>query len=276
MQHIEDVFQGSEGVALYAQSWLPEGEAAADIVILHGFGEHSNRYGYVAKFLTREGFAVHSFDLRGHGKSQGRRGDVTAWDVYRQDIVLFLQKLTEKAPGRKIFLYGHSMGGLLALDYVLHGANHVGGLIASGPLLEQARLSPVMVALSRLLLYVAPSMNVDVGLDATSISRDQDVVTAYVEDPLVHSKATPRMGHALEQTIDWCQEHAGELNVPIYVVYGEDDRLVPPRGTEAFYTKLEYADREKYIVPAGYHEPHNDLDKQDVMERIAAWLRAHL
>lgn len=276
MQHFEGVLEGSEGTALYTQSWQPDGDALADVVILHGFGEHSSRYEHVAAFLVDKGYGVHSFDLRGHGKSQGRRGDVPGWDVYRKDVMLFVERLEKENEDRRIFLYGHSMGGLMLLDYALRGSNHISGLIASGPLLAQAQVSPVMVALSRVLLKVAPAMTVDVGLDATSISRDPDVVTAYAEDPLVHSKATPRMGHALEETIAWCQEHARDLQLPIYVVYGADDCLVPPEGTEAFYGKIEYEDREKYIVPHGYHEPHNDLDKQDVMARIAAWLQAHL
>jgi len=274
MRNHHSTFPGEGGIELYMQSWLPEGEPLADVAILHGFGEYSDRYGGVAEALVHIGCGVHAFDLRGHGRSPGKRGDIPSRASTRMDVDAFIHEIAAQNGGRKLFLYGHSYGSLIAIDYVLHGGTGVSGLIASGPLLAQAEVSPLLVWLSKFIVRIYPAFSMDIGLDATSLSRDPEIVRAYQDDPLVHSLATARFGAAVEETIAWCQEHAAEMELPIFVVYGEKDRLVPPEGTERFYNNMHASDRSLYVVPEGFHEPHNDLDKDAVLAEIGAWIRA--
>ncbi|MBN2554300.1 MAG: lysophospholipase [Anaerolineales bacterium] len=274
MHNHHGTFTGEGGIELYMQSWLPEVEPLADVAILHGFGEYSDRYRGVAEALVRIGCAVHAFDLRGHGRSPGKRGDIPSLASSRMDVDAFIQAIAMQNGGRKLFLYGHSYGGLIAIDYVLQGATSVSGLIASGPLLAQAEVSPLLVWLSKIIVRIYPAFSMNIGLDATSLSRDPEIVRAYQDDPLVHSLATARFGASVEQMITWCQEHATEMKLPIFVVYGEKDGLVPPEGTKRFYNNMQSSDRTLYVVPEGFHEPHNDLEKDAVLDRIGAWIKA--
>ena len=208
MNHSENTFSGFKGLKLYYQCWRPEGEPRTTLAIVHGFGEHSGRYGNVVDWFVPKGYAVYAFDLRGHGRSPGPRGYVSRWAVFREDVKAFLELVHEQEPGQAVFLLGHSMGGLIVLEYALHYPEGLTGVIASGPLLAQANMSPSLVTLSKILSGVLPWLTLDTKLDATSISRDPAVVETYVNDPLVHSLGTPRLGTELTRAIEWTQAHA--------------------------------------------------------------------
>ncbi len=276
MQHFEGNFSGATNTQLFYQRWRPDGAPHATLAIVHGFGEHSARYMNVVNALVPRGYAVSGFDLRGHGRSPGQRGYINAWAEYREDTAAFLKLVTEQEPSRPLFLMGHSMGGLIALEYGLHRPEGLRGVIASAPLLAQPGISPVLLTLSRILSRVYPTFSLNTGLDATAISRDPNVVKAYTEDSLVHSLGTPRLGTEITAAQNWVLAHAAELRVPLLVFFGTADRLAPPEGTRRFYDRVTVADKQKIEYEGAFHETHNDIIADQVMANLTRWLDAHL
>jgi len=272
----EGFFQGVGDVQLYYQYWWPEKDARAILVIVHGFGEHSNRYTNVVNHLTSCSYGLYGFDIRGHGRSSGQRGHINDWGEYQGDLRAFLQMIIKQESDRPLFLLGHSMGGLIVLDYILRHPEGLRGAIISGALIKPTVNKPWRMTLARLVSRVLPRASFSVGLDKSVLSRDSEVIKAYDEDPLVHGVATARWGTELFATIEWVKTHADEVRIPILMVHGEADRLNSSEGTCRFYEKVAFPDRELRIYPGGYHEPHNDLDHERVIRDFEKWLRRHL
>ena len=276
MEHSESTFSGFGGLELYYQCWRPEGEPTAALAVVHGFGEHSGRYDNVVGWFVPQGYAVHAFDLRGHGRSPGPRGYVNEWAEFREDVKSFLELVHEQEPGRPVVLLGHSMGGLIVLESVLHHPGGLAGVIASGPTLAQVGVSPLLMTLSKVLSGILPRLALNTKLDATTISRDPAVVEAYVNDPLVHSLGTPRLGTELTQAVEWTQAHAAEMRVPCLIVHGSADRLAPPEGSRVFYENIRLGDKERQAYEGYYHEVFNDVGKERVLADVGAWVERHL
>jgi alpha-beta hydrolase superfamily lysophospholipase len=272
MQHAEGTFRGCGDIQLIYQSWCPEGRPRAVLAITHGFGEHCGRYGNVVNALVPRGYAVYGFDLRGHGGSPGSRGHVSRWSEHREDTRAFVGMVAREEAGLPLFLMGHSLGGLIVLEYVLHEPDGLAGVIASGPLLGDTGVSPVLFALSRILSRVWPSFSMDTKLDATMISRDPAVVQAYRGDPLVHSIGSARMGTEMMTARLWTQTHAADLRLPFLMVQGSADRLTLPEAGRTFFERVSSSDKEYRLYADAYHEVHNDLCHEQELADIAAWL----
>jgi len=276
MDHLEGTFQGFGGLELYYQRWRPEGEPKAVLAIVHGFGEHSGRYDNVVNWLVPKGYAIYAFDLRGHGRSPGQRSYINRWAEYREDVRAFLTFVQEQEPGRPLFLMGHSMGGLIVLEYTLHYPEGLQGVIGSGPALAQTGVSPLLMALGRFLSRIWPRFTLETNLDATTISRDPAVVEAYVNDPLVHSVATARLGEEMSKAMAWVNDHAADLRVPLLILQGGADRLVSPEASRAFFERVASEDKTFHEYEGYYHEPHNDVGKERPLADLEAWLEEHL
>lgn len=273
MEHDEGSFAGSGGLELYHQWWRPDDQPRAALAIVHGFGEHSGRYQNVVDALVPRGYAVHGFDQRGYGRSQGQRGHIDAWSQFRGDVGAFLRAVGEQETAVPLFLMGHSMGGLIVLDYVLRHPEGLAGLIVSAPGLEPAGVArPWLVRVAKLMTRVWPSLSLTVGLNAKAVSRDQAVVDAYRGDPLCHVKGSVRWGTESLAVIEWIKAHPGDLRIPILIAHGGADRLALPAGSQAFFDAVTFPDKELKVYPGGYHEPHNDLDHQRVLGDYASWL----
>lgn len=276
MERREGTFAGAGGLELYYQCWRPEGRPRAALAIVHGFGEHSGRYMNVVNHLVPRGYAVYGFDHRGHGRSPGQRGYIGAWEEFREDVRAFLNMVGREEPGCPLFLMGHSLGGLIVLEYALHDPQGLAGVIASGPALASVGVSPVLMVLARLLSRLWGRFTMDTRLDATAISRNPTVVRAYQEDPLVHSVGTARLGAEMNTAMAWTQAHAADLRLPLLILHGGADRLAPPEGSRAFFEKVVFPDKERYEYEGGYHEPHNDTIYSQVLSDLEGWLEKHL
>lgn len=275
MEHNEGTFEGAGGLQLYHQCWRPEGGERATLALVHGFGEHSGRYGNVVDHFAPRGYAIHAFDLRGHGRSPGARGYVERWDTFRDDVRAFLALVRGHAPEAPLFLLGHSMGGLIVLEYVLRDPNGLAGVVASGPLLAQAGVSPILMMVSTLLSAVWPRLTLDVGLEATALSRDEAVIQAYVNDPLVHGQGTPRLGEEIKRAYEWTQAHAAEMRIPCLILHGSADRLAPPEASRVFYEHVTFEDKARRVYEGYYHEVFNDLGHERVLSDVEQWIAAH-
>jgi len=278
MEHYEGTLVGHGGMELFYQRWRPPTSLGvkAVLALVHGYGEHSGRYLNVAEWFVPKGYAVHAFDLRGCGRSPGQRGYVSSFADYRSDLQAFLSFVQQTEPDRPVFLVGHSQGGLLVLNYVLHRPPELAGIVASGPLLSQLPISPLLVAMAKLLSRLWPRFTLESGLDVTALSRDTAVVEAYVNDPLVCSKGTTRLAAEIMAAIDWTQAHAADLSLPCLIVHGGDDRLSLPEASQVFFENVTFDDKERYVYDGYYHEVFNDLGKERVLADVEAWLERHL
>ncbi len=276
MIHSQGSMQGVGGITLFTQTWQPDGDEKAILALVHGIGEHSDRYANLVEHLVPRGYAIHTFDLRGHGRSQGKRGYINSWDEYRQDIKLFLSETQKTHADKKLFLMGHSLGGLMVLNYALHHPQGLAGVIASAPALAQTGVSPWMLTLARLLSSIAPAMTIKTTLDASMISRIPAVVEAYRCDPLVHDLGTPRLGTELAATMQWTSTRAAEFHLPLLILHGADDRIVPASCSRAFFENAPSKIKKRLEYPGGYHEPHNDLQASQAVQDIGDWLDAML
>lgn len=276
MRSREGHFRTRDGLELFCQSWHPDASSKAVLAITHGHGEHCGRYRNVIGHFVPRGYTVYAYDLRGHGRSPGRRGSIRSWDNFRQDQASFLEFVSQREPGLPLFAYGHSLGGLIVLDHVLRSPEGLKGAIVSGPVLGPPGIPPILLSLSRLLSKAVPGLTMNTGLDATALSRDAAVVEAYRSDPLVHSKANARLGTELIDTAAWVQAHAGDLRLPLLIVQGELDRLCRPADTRRFVSQLSFPDVQHIEYPGGFHEPHNDIEFPRVMADLEAWLSRHL
>ena len=276
MEHSEGTFKGTGGMELFYQRWRPDEEPKATLAIVHGIGEHSGRYDNVVDILVPKRYAIYGFDHRGHGRSPGQRGHINAWAEFREDVRRFLEMVHNEEPDPPLFLMGHSLGGLIVLEYVLHHPEGLQGVVASAPGLSTEGLPAVLIALSKVLSRVWPSLSLATGLDAAGISRDPDVVETYKEDPLVHDKATPRLATEGPKAIRWTLDHAADLQIPLLIIHGTDDPIVPVEASRNFFDKVTVEDKEMREYEGFYHECHNDVGYEEPINDLADWLeRAH-
>ena len=277
MTYSRGTFEGASNVELFYQSWLPEQIARAVIVILHGGnGDHSDRYKNVVDYFVARNYAIYTFDQRGNGQSPGIRGHINHWDEFREDLARFLELVHREQPNLPIFLFSHSLGGVIVLDFSIRKPPGIKGIICSAPAIGHINVAPILWTIARILDRIWPTLSIATGLDLSKISRDVDVVQTTKDDPLVHGKATPRLAMQLNETVDWVHTHANKLAIPLLVLHGTEDELASIEGSRRFFHNVQYEDSEMKEYDGGYHELFNDTIKDEVFIDIEQWLARHL
>jgi alpha-beta hydrolase superfamily lysophospholipase len=271
IEHREGTFEGVREVQLYEQSWLPVGEPRGVLVIVHGLKDHSGNYRVIGERLAGQGFAVHAFDLRGHGRSAGVRVWVDTFDDYLDDLDRFMKRVRERHPGRPIFLFGHSMGGAIATLYTLTHHPDIRGLVLSGAALE-ANVSAATAGGTKLINALSPSAGV-FDLDLHNFSRDPSVISAALGDPLVYNKpAAARTARELLGALDRIQATMGELDVPLLAMHGGADVITPPSGSKSLVEHARSKDKTLKIYPGLFHDLLHEPEREQVMVDLSAWL----
>jgi alpha-beta hydrolase superfamily lysophospholipase len=262
------------GPTLAGVALVPPGEVRAAVAMIHGVGEHWRRYAGVHRALFDAGFAVAAADLRGVGRSPGARGHIDSWDDYRADAGAIVGLAASLAPGRPVFLFGHSMGGLIALDHALQRPQGLSGVVASGPALIPGGVRrPLLEAASRLLSRLAPRLSVDLGIDTSGISSDPAVVADYLADPLVHSKVTMRWGAEILRTMPATLAAAPRFALPLLLLHGADDPINAPAGSQAFRDACGHPDCTLKQYAGSRHEVHHDVARAAFERDLVRWLR---
>lgn len=273
MAHWQEGFLPThDGTQVYHQRWRPTGPAKAALVLIHGLGEHSSRYSNLVSALNTRAIAIYTMDNRGHGRTPGQRGFIQHWSDLREDVRSLIQLTAVNEPGLPIFLMGHSLGGLIAFEYALHYPAGLCGLILSAPGLSTEGISPMILKISSLLSRVWPTLSLPTGLKATAISRDPAVVEAYTNDALVHSITTPRLATEGVAAINDVVAHAPELKLPLLMLHGDADQIVPAQATRSVFNTISSSNKRYISYPGAYHEPHNDLGWQQVVQDIGDWI----
>ena len=269
---------GADGIRLSFRSWLPASERAV-VLIVHGLCEHSGRYAHVAAHLAALHYACYALDCRGHGQSGGRRAHVHRFDDYIADVAAMRAHLHSVHPGVPLVLLGHSQGGLIVLLAALTAPAGVAAFIATAPFLgiHPASLpSAALAAAGRVLSRTIPTLRLASGLDTSMLSRDPDVVAAYVADPLVTSKVSARWFTEIGAAHARALALAPTLTVPTLVMQAGADRLVDPGATRR-WVEAAPAGLVEYVEWDGfYHEILNEPEKAQVLARIETWLAARL
>jgi alpha-beta hydrolase superfamily lysophospholipase len=276
MDFTEEMIHSDDAVELYLRIWPSASDPQAAVIMTHGHGEHIGRYEHLAEALAGRGFQCFGYDLRGHGRSSGQKGYLESWADYHQDLISVLNRVLDEEAECPIFLYGHSLGGVVALEYCLQVSDGIRGVIASGPAIGKPNIPEILFVISRLLSRIYPTFTIATQLETAALSRIASVVRAYEEDPLVHDRGTARMGTELTATADWIQEHVADWSLPLLILHGEKDRLINPADSRRFYNNVPIEDKTYLELKDGYHEPHNDLEKEFVIQRIGDWIEAHL
>ena len=273
MKQFEWARAAGDGTQLHAQCWEPEGPPRAAVTLVHGFGEHCGRYRHVAAALTGAGYAVVTGDHRGHGKSGGLRGHTPSYEALLDDVDGLARAAAERFAGLPQFVYGHSMGGNVTLNYLLRRRPALDGAVVTSPWLRLAFEPPkLQVLLGRAMDRIYPALIQDTGLDTEGLSRDPAVGAAYIADPLVHSKISARMYAALYAAGLWALEHAAELRLPLLLMHGGADPITSAAASQEFAARAPGCTFKRW--DGLRHEMHNEPEQADVLAEIVGWLRA--
>jgi len=265
----------ADGTKLHVVDYLlPPGQARGSIVIMHGLGEHSGRYQHLATFLNGCGLSVRCYDHRGHGRSEGRRGDVINGDPMLQDAEIVIEDFSGRY-AEPPFLFGHSMGGLFAARYALSRLSPLRGLILSSPALA-LRMSPFEHKLLAVAERLFAWLGLPNGLDANIISHDPQLVAAYRADPLVHNKISARLLRSMLSSIAFCQQRAAEMTVPTLLQVAGDDQAIDPAGALQFSAHLPPELTQMRVYDSLFHEIFNEQNNAQVFDDLRDWLDTKL
>lgn len=264
-----------DGTRLHVVDYHPASPASGSVVILHGLGEHAGRYRHVAAFFVARGFAVRTYDHRGHGRSDGKCGDVSGNDTLLADAnaVMADWRAQPRTPAGPPLLLGHSMGGLFAARLATEGRTPLSGLVLSSPALALP-LNGAQKLLLKTLSVLAPGLTVSNGLKVRYLSHDAAVVDTYQADPLVHDRISARLLNAMLAAIAAAHQGAASLSMPVLLLVSGHDRLVDARGSRDFHARLQPALGRLIEYPSLYHELFNEADAAQVFGDLDDWLAA--
>ena len=270
MPHV--IIDALDGLKLHIRIWAPDEAPKAALCLVHGLGEHSGRYDRLAMRLKERGYAVFAIDLRGHGLSEGRRGHAKNYTVLMDDIFQLMETAKEQYPGTPVFLYGHSLGGNLVIHYALRRLPKLAGVIATSPLLRTAMRPPAWkIKLLKIAYRLLPIFSVSAGLDLDALSRDDRIVQAYREDPLVHDRVSARLALDMLRYGRWNMARAADFPCPLLLMHGSEDRITSARASREF--ALRVGDLCTFKLWKGFfHELHHDPEQDDVLTYVIDWI----
>jgi alpha-beta hydrolase superfamily lysophospholipase len=247
------------------------------VVITHGLGEYSGRYDHVAARMSAAGLRVYSWDLRGHGRSEGARGDAREYGMLMDDVAEVWALARAETGEVPMFLYAHSMGAQIVLNFAVRDAPDAAGMVITSPWLRLAFDPPAWkVALARLAAGVWPSFSQETEVRPDRLSRDMDFLKSMPDLDLTHHRMSARMYTLMMAGAARAEREATRLRYPMLLIHGAEDPVTSMEATKEFYQELRSADKDLVIVPEALHETHNDLCREEVLARVIEWLEEHL
>ena len=242
------------------------------IIITHGMGEHSMRYTEMSDFYTNEGYTVISFDIRGHGLSEGKRGHTPGFEFLMDDIERVYTQVKKDYPSLPIFLFGHSMGGNLVLNFLLRKPNSICGAIVTGAYLKLGFDPPKWkIILAKLSSSIWPTLSQPTELELDALSRNKEVIRKYENDELVHDRITSAFFINVHFAGQYVIDHANEIKTPLLVMHGMEDRLTSPKGSQEFASNSGENVHLK-MWDGLYHELHNEPEKNEIFHYEMQWM----
>ena len=242
------------------------------MLLVHGYAEHSGRYEEMAGWLAQRGCAVHAYDQRGHGRSQGVRCHVDRFEEFLDDLGVVLEAVRSDRPELPIHLIGHSMGGLVTLAFLATRKPRIASAVTSGAALSLGSVSPLRVALARAARRLLPRLALGSGLDPEGLSRDPEVVRRYLADPLIVRTMTTSLGAELLAAAPRTAALAGEVSSPLLMLHGEEDPLCSAEGSRAFHAGLRAPGGRLRVYPRLRHEIFNEPERESVWQDVWSWI----
>lgn len=264
----------SNATELQGYCWEPQNTKGV-VVLIHGMGEYAMRFeGSVVKYLLESNYAVLALDLYGHGNSKGKRGHCPSYNALLEAVDVLVNKAEDLFLSQPVYIYGHSLGANIAINYTLAHGHKIKGLVASSPFLRLAFDPPkIKISLGKALFKILPSLALASELDVNAISRDPLEVKRYVDDALIHDKVSPMFLFPVIEAGETALLKANELKTPSLVMHGTNDRLTDHKATVDFANQSSTT--ELKLFEGGFHELHHDLCKEEFIETILNWLNKH-
>lgn len=246
----------------------------AIVLIVHGLGEHQDRYIHVAEELNAAGFSCFTYDIRGHGISEGKRGYIPSYEQLLDDLNIIIDYLANKIEV-PVVLYGHSMGGNIVANFILRRKrDEIKAVIISSPWLKlKMKIQFLELLLGKIMSMIWPGFIRNSNLNPHFFSHDQEVVRQYIEDPKVHGKITPGLFFGHRKAGLWALEHAHQLDIPLLLMQSESDEIVSPAASQKFAEKTGATFK---LWEGMYHEPHNEVEKEKVLNLVVDWIKEQL
>ena len=265
--------QTKDQILLHVQKWNDNNNPSGTLFIIHGLGEHQGRYAHLVEYFINNDFLVYSFDQRGHGKSEGKRGHSPGLDYSLDD----LERVIQTIPHDNLFLYGHSFGGNVLLNFLLRKQpSFLKGAILSATWMKLVKKPNIIdLSLSMLMNGIYPSLTQNNKIDANDFSNDPKVCLQYKQDRLNHNRISVRLFSEFYPAGKWVLDNASKLSVKTFMFHGADDAIICKSGTE----KFAQSNKEKVTVKIfnnTKHEPHNDLSKETVFLSTLNWMKKTL
>tara|TARA_R110001599_G_scaffold42137_4_gene127095 strand:+ start:27810 stop:28673 length:864 start_codon:yes stop_codon:yes gene_type:complete len=261
------------GAKLFWQKWSPDGDPKAVILLVHGYAEHSGRYHYFAEHCLSKGYAVYAMDHWGHGQSDGTPGFVPDFSVFHDGVDQLLARAKQDFPDLPVILVGHSMGGLISATYLIGNQDRFAACVLSGPAVKAAEEpSAFLKMISGFLSRFFPRMGV-LELDPNGVSRDPEVVSDYLADPLVYNgKMGARLAAEMLGNMSSVQQNAGRISLPLMMLHGGKDSLAAAEGSRFLDDHVSSTTSTLKIYPELYHEIFNEPEKDQVLNDMTDWL----
>lgn len=270
----EQRYENADGLRIAYRKWAPAGAPKAAVLIVPGFNSHSGYYGWTANQLSAQGYVVYAVDLRGRGLSDGERFYIDTVDQYAADVDGVMKIVKAEQPGLRVYVLGHSAGGVTACIYTLDHPQDVAGLICES-FAYQTPAPDFAVAALKGLSHLAPHAHV-LALPNKAFSRDATVVAAMDADPLIAHETQPtKTIAALARADDRLKGSFGEIKVPVLILHGTQDQATKYQGSQFFYDHAGSADKTLKLYEGHYHDMLNDIGRETVMADITGWLAAH-
>jgi acylglycerol lipase len=262
------------GLLYHYQHWVPR-DPVGLVVYVHGLGDHIGRYGLLVDHLVRQGLACALYDQRGHGRTEGKRGHIDRFMDWVDDLASFVHFSASIMPSElPLFIIGQSLGGLIAVNYLLMHAAPVAGMVGIAPAFEPlVRIPEWRVKLYLRLARLLPELSIDNGVLFEDLSRDPAALEALAADPLFHRRLSLWAGTELMRTFELVPGYPHRIHTPMLLLTGTDDRIVDSQGALRFARGLASLDKEHRSYPGMMHDLLHDVGKEQVLEDIAGWIR---
>jgi alpha-beta hydrolase superfamily lysophospholipase len=269
-------FAAKDGTSIFEKVWPAKGTPIGTVVLVHGYGEHIQRYEHVAAALNEAGWAVRGSDLRGHGQSGGVRGYCNRFDEYLDDLELLLERAQKDLPGKPVFIVCHSFGAVVAGEYLLKRSAPIAGLVVSSPFYKLKLEVPAVKKIAgKMMSAIYGKMALPSGLKGADVSRDPDIIAIYDRDPLNNKTATARWFTENEAAQADILQRAPELKLPCLFLVGGADKIADPRRAEEVFAKVGSADKTLHVLQGQYHEIFNEImdERKKTLAMLTSWLK---
>lgn len=274
---MEGSFRALDGITLYEQWWHPSVEPKAVVGSIHGLCEHSGRFRETADYLTEQGFALESFDLRGHGRSGGEALQIDSFFEYLDDLDVFIGRVRDRIPDKPLFLMGQCMGASILLQYAAAGRTAVRGLIIIAPFIQAGPgLSPLSQKLAALCGRILPRMPL-FKINPRHYSGDTEVLSQRAEDRLIYQgRVSAKMLYELLQTERRIAARIEHIACPLLILHGEDDGLAAVEASRILHSRVGSPDKMLKVLPGFKHDILHGPESETVRQSIAEWMAAHV